>query len=232
MIRNLNKKIDSSFLSFEKDMELMLKRIFIDSKNYYSENNFNIVGANGEKMSAQEALFRLIALPTPNCLEDNTEAAKEVLKRTNLRVLMKNNYIRLTPKVRLAEHEEVKTYLIFSFDNFVENFNNNQYRDSVVTIDIISNLDYWEIGNYRIRPLKIAGIIDGILNKAKLTGIGEFNFLGLNELILNSELGGYSLMYKAVHGSDDKIAINDEGTNVNVPNTANQLEQRLIYDGE
>ena len=57
-----------------------------------------------------------------------------------------------------------------------------------------------------MRPLKIAGYIDGILNNNKLTGIGEFNFLGCNELILNENLSGYTLSYRAIHGTDDKIA--------------------------
>ena len=56
-----------------------------------------------------------------------------------------------------------------------------------------------------IRPLKIAGYIDGILNKSKLSGIGELNFLGCNQLILDEELSGYSLSYRAIHGSDDKL---------------------------
>ena len=56
-----------------------------------------------------------------------------------------------------------------------------------------------------IRPLKIAGYIDGILNKAKLSGIGELNFLGCNQLILDEELSGYSLSYRAIHGSDDRL---------------------------
>jgi hypothetical protein len=54
-----------------------------------------------------------------------------------------------------------------------------------------------------MRPLKIAGYIDGILNNSKLTGIGTFQFMGCNELILNPELAGYTLSYWAVHGSDD-----------------------------
>ena len=49
------------------------------------------------------------------------------------------------------------------------------------------------------------GYIDGILDKSKLSGIGELNFMGCNELILNENLSGYTLMYQAVHGSDDRL---------------------------
>ncbi len=64
--------------------------------------------------------------------------------------------------------------------------------------------------DYQIRPLKIAGYIDGILNKAKLTGIGELNFMGCNELVLDEVLSGYTLSYRAIHGSDDKILEEEE----------------------
>ena len=56
-----------------------------------------------------------------------------------------------------------------------------------------------------MRPLKIVGYIDGILNECKLSGIGTFNFLGCNQLLLNQELSGSTLSYRAVHGNDDKL---------------------------
>ncbi len=59
--------------------------------------------------------------------------------------------------------------------------------------------------NYQLRPLKIAGYIDGILNNAKLSGIGTFQFLGCTEIVLDENLSGYCLTFSAVHGSDDKI---------------------------
>jgi hypothetical protein len=124
--------------------------------------------------------------------------------------LIDEQYVRLVPKLQFNENEEIKTYLIIGFDNFVPNETNPEFRDCVVTIDIICHTDYWDVGNYRLRPLKIAGYIDGILNNAKLSGIGTFQFMGCNELILNEELSGYSLTYLAVHGSDDIIPVKDE----------------------
>ena len=72
-------------------------------------------------------------------------------------------------------------------------------------IDILCHTDYWDLGNYRLRPLKIAGFIDGILNNCKLSGIGTLNFIGCNELVLSENLSGYCLMYAATHGADDMI---------------------------
>lgn len=59
--------------------------------------------------------------------------------------------------------------------------------------------------DYQLRPLKIAGYIDGLLNECKLSGIGTFNFLGCNQIVLDENLSGYTLSYLAVHGSDDQI---------------------------
>ena len=77
-------------------------------------------------------------------------------------------------------------------------------------IDILCHPDNWDIGNYRIRPLKIAGYIDAILNGARLSGIGTFNFISCNELVIDEDLSGYCLLYSAVHGVDDALPIEEE----------------------
>jgi len=53
--------------------------------------------------------------------------------------------------------------------------------------------------------LKIAGYIDGILNKTRLSGIGTFQFAGCDELVLDETLSGYSMTYSAIHGTDDVL---------------------------
>lgn len=181
-------RFNSSFLSCEKDIEMILKKLFIESKPY------------------SDILKRLLVINTKDCLEDNSEVILNKIQQTTLSQLIKDKYIRLSPKIEIEEHDEVKAYLIISSDNYTTNENNPYYRDCTITFDIICYTDYWDIGNYRLRPLKIAGYIDGILNNAKLSGIGTFNFIGCNELILNETLSGYTLSYRAIHGNDDKIA--------------------------
>lgn len=181
-------RFNSSFLSCEKDIETILKKLFIESKPY------------------SDILKRLLVINTKDCLEDNSEVVLNKIQQTTLSQLIKDKYIRLSPKIEIEEHDEVKAYLIISSDNYTTNKNNPYYRDCTITFDIICYTDYWDIGNYRLRPLKIAGYIDGILNNAKLSGIGTFNFIGCNELILNETLSGYTLSYRAIHGNDDKIA--------------------------
>ena len=181
-------RFNSSFLSCEKDIETILKKLFIESKPY------------------SDILKRLLVINTKDCLEDNSEVVLNKIQQTTLSQLIKDKYIRLSPKIEIEEHDEVKAYLIISSDNYTTNENNPYYRDCTITFDIICYTDYWDIGNYTLRPLKIAGYIDGILNNAKLSGIGTFNFIGCNELILNETLSGYTLSYRAIHGNDDKIA--------------------------
>lgn len=181
-------KFNSSFLSCEKDMETILKKLFVSSSPY------------------SDILKRLLVINKKDCLDnEESDYIKDELKEMTLSKLRKDGYIRLEPKIRMSEHEEVKTYLIISFDNFSTTKTNPEFRDCIVSIDIICHIDYWDIGNYRTRPLKIAGYIDGILDNSKLSGIGTFQFLGCNELVLNEDLAGYTISYAAVHGSDDYI---------------------------
>lgn len=182
-------KFNSSFLSFEKDIETILRKLFIESNPY------------------SEILKRLLVINTKDCLDNlDSPAIKEKLKNMSLAKLRQEGYIKLEPKIAMPEHEEVKSYIIVSCDNFSPNGENNPYyRDCTVNFTIVCHLDYWDLGNYRIRPLKIAGFIDGILNEAKLSGIGTFNFVGCDEVVYNEDLAGYTLIYRAVHGNDDKL---------------------------
>lgn len=191
MKRNLAiTNIQSSFLSCEKDMETILKKLFIESRPYSDE------------------LKRLLVINTKDCLDNLTsEVYNTKLKEMSVAKLREEGYIKMEPKIRFPEHEEVKSYIIITFDNFTTNEKNPQFRDCTVNFDIICHTDYWDVGNYRLRPLKIAGYIDGLLNNTKLSGIGTFNFAGCNELILSEDLSGYTLSYRAIHGSDDIIPV-------------------------
>lgn len=195
MIRDTRstKPLQSSFLSFEKDIETILKALFIQSYPH------------------GEALKRLLVINTKDCLDVNdSQVYNNKIAEMTLPKLIEEGYIKLIPKIKNQEHEEVKSYILISCDAFSPNNTNDYFRDCNLTFDIICNLDYWYLGDYRIRPLKIAGYIDGLLNNAKLSGIGTLNFLGCNEIVLNENLAGYSLSYRCVHGNDDRIPPSDD----------------------
>lgn len=182
-------RLDSPFLSCEKDAETILRRLFVESRPYSDE------------------LKRLLVISAKDCLDNMTnEKYLAKLKEMTPGKLREEGYIKLEPKIRLPEHEQIKAYIILSFDNFITNTTNPQFRDCNVNFDIICHTDYWDIGNYRLRPLKICGYIDGLLNNSKLSGIGTFQFAGCNQLILSQDLSGYTLTYRAVHGTDDQLS--------------------------
>lgn len=178
---------DSSFLSCEKDAELIIKKLFVDSRPYSDE------------------LKRLLLINTKDCLDDRTNPAyKKKISKTSVADLVDQNYIRMQPKLKMGENEDVKNYIILSFDNFSPT-SNLHFRDCFIEIDVICHTDYWDLGNFRQRPIKIAGYIDGILDQSRLTGIGTLEFMSANEIVLTEELSGYCLIYKAIHGDDDLI---------------------------
>ena len=180
-------EFEDSFLSCEKDSETIVKKLFVDSKPY------------------SDMLKRLLLINTPDCLNDMTNPKYiEIIKKTSIQDLHDQGYLRFAPKIPFGENEKVKSYIRISFDHFTPS-GNEHFRNCIVEIDILCHPEYWDLGNFRQRPIKIAGYIDGILNKNKLSGIGTLNFAGCNEILLDENLAGYCLMYTATHGSDDYI---------------------------
>lgn len=177
--------LESSFLSCEKDIETILRKLFVESRPYSNE------------------LKRLLVISAKDCLDKNKYEDK--IQSMSINKLREEGYIKLEPKVRIPEHEQIKAYMILTFDNFTPNTKNPEFRDCNVNFDILCHTDFWDVGDYRLRPLKICGYIDGLLNKSKLSGIGQFFFAGCDELILSEDLSGYSLRYRAIHGTDDQI---------------------------
>lgn len=188
MKKDLIKPIQSSFLSCEKDIEIILHKLFIENPRH------------------AEKLKRLLVINTKDCLDNfDSQVYEQVLQEMSVGKMVKDGYIKITPRIEMPEHEEIKSYIILSFDNFTPNAENPEFRDCTLSFDILCNTKYWDLGDYRLRPLKIAGYIDGLLNKSKLSGIGTLNFMGCKELLVSPEIGGYTLMYRAIHGSDDII---------------------------
>ena len=149
-----------------------------------------------QKMLKNEDLKKLLYYQDEHCLKMPNIGPKETLS-------LINKQIRLVPKVSVDN--EAFTYVILSFDNFTPNATNPEFRDNIVSFDILCHFDHWNLGDFQLRPYKIAGEIDSMFNGKHLTGIGELEFLGANQLVLNDELAGLTLMYSAIHGEEDKV---------------------------
>lgn len=177
----------SSFLSCEKDLELIIKKLFVDS------------GADSEYLK------KLLIITAKDCLDPGNTTYNNVINSYSIGRIMEEGYVTFSPKIKNFEHEVLKSYIIVQFNSFQANMTNDYYRDNVITFDIVCPTDQWDIGDYRVRPLKIAGYIDNILNNKKLTGIGVTNFLSCNQLVYDENFAGYSLSYSVIHGNDDRI---------------------------
>ena len=191
--------IYSSFLADDKDVQEILKILFVTTKPY------------------SDRLKKLLVINSKDCLEQNEEYQK-VIDSMTLGDLIDKGYIRLNPKITRGTHEEMKAYMIVTLDNFRPNIKNPEYRDYNINFDIVCYNDAWVLNDYKIRPLLICGYIDGILNSVsrknqlnkktfqpliKLSGIGNYQFLGCNETLLNEDLSMYSLTYHGSHFSED-----------------------------
>ena len=191
MQRNGLPPIQSSFLSCDKDTELILNKLFVESGKYSTW------------------LKRLLIINTKDCLDPTIRKYDDIVNRYSVHDLFEKQYIRTTPRLEFNEHEDVQSYVLLNFDNFTTNSRNEQFRDCMINFDILCNTKQWDLQNFRVRPLMIAGYIDGILNLGKLSGVGETYFLGCNELILDSNLAGYTLSYHVVHFTEDDAKLEE-----------------------
>lgn len=185
MIVDLTKPLKSSFLSVERDFQLIIEKLFADHPQH------------------AKMLKRLLVINEPDCLDNLDSEVYKQAEQISVSDLIKRGYIRFNPKIRFHEHEDVKSYIIMSMDNFVPNPTNPQFRDCTVYFDVVCHTDCWDMGNFRERPLKICGYIDGLLNGSRLSGIGRFWFAGCSEVVLDENLSGYCLDFKAIHGDED-----------------------------
>lgn len=195
--------IHSSFFSCAQDTETILKQLFVKSNPYSNR------------------LKRLLVINNPDCLNQNNQSYQQLIDSKPLSVLRKEGYIRTNPKIARKQFQNIKSFILLTFDNFSSNAIDPKFMDCTVNFDIICYDDEWDLQNFQIRPIVIAGYIDGILNSIsddnkiawqnrgsssniKLSGMGEYYFLGLNLVVLNEDISMYTLSYRALHFTEDK----------------------------
>ena len=141
-----------------------------------------------------ERLKRLLYYTTPDALDRPNISDVETIG------LIKNN-IKLIPKIKVDN--SVLNYIEISFDNFIET-ENPEFKDNIVEFDILCHHDQWMMKDFALRPYKIAGEIDSMLNKKRLTGIGTVQFYTATKLLTDDDYSGVCLMYRVTHGEEDK----------------------------
>ena len=167
---------ESSFLSIEKDMGIIV-----------------------DMMLKNDRLKKLLYYTTEDALKKPPLTEDE-----SLELFKKNGYgnIRMVPKLYIDK--DVLNYIIIKFDNFIPNMTNPEFRNNIISFDIICHFSQWQMNDFQLRPYKIAAEIDSLFNNRHLSGIGELKFSGANQINVNDEFSGISLRYMAIHGEDDK----------------------------
>lgn len=110
--------------------------------------------------------------------------------------------IKIVPK--LFVDDSTLNYIVINFNNFSPNATNPEFRDNIIFFNIVCHYDQWRLGDFKLRPYLIAAEIDSMLDAQRLSGIGQVDFLGANQIVVNNEFAGISLMYSVIHGEEDK----------------------------
>ena len=157
-----------------------------------AEKDMNIIV---DRMMKNDRLKKMLYYTTRDCLN------KPKLTDDQTSELFGKN-IKIVPK--LYVDGSVLNYIIISFDNFTRNGDNPEFRANIIEFDIICHFDQWHMKDFALRPYKIAAELDTMFDEQRLTGIGKLEFLGANQMILTDEYAGLCVMYKAIHGEEDK----------------------------
>lgn len=189
--RVLAKDFDISFVAMEKDLEQIVRKLFVESRPY------------------SDYLKKLLIVNEKDCLDDRKHQYQTVIDRVSLADLKDKGYIRFTPKFAFQEHEDIKSYIYVAFEDVAPSMN-TQYNNTAVSVLCMCNLDAWELDDYAVRPWKIAGYVHGLLNNARLSGIGTLQFVGASQFSFDETLGGVKLNYIATNGNDDKQKMSEE----------------------
>jgi hypothetical protein len=182
---------ESSFLSLEKDMNIIVDMIMKNDRLkkmlYYTTKD---------------------CLSRPNLTEDET-------------INLFGKHIKTVPKLTIDG--SVLNYIIISFDNFISNNTNPEFRDNTIEFDIVCHFDQWQLKDFELRPFRIAAEIDSMFNNKRLTGIGNIEFVGASRTTLTDEYAGLCLMYRAVHGDEDKQNAPNPKANESLINNFNTM---------
>lgn len=148
-----------------------------------------------DKILSNNRLKKLLYYNSKDCLERENISAEESLK------LLGRN-IKITPELPIDS--SALTYITITFDDFQTNFTNPEFRDNTISFDIVCHFDQWQLRDFQLRPYRIAGELDAMLNNKRLTGIGLLEFVSARQITLGDEFAGLSLIYRAIHGEEDK----------------------------
>lgn len=167
----------SSFLGMSKDIAFIMNKIL-----------------------SNQAILKLLYYTTPDCLDPQK---KPNLTSEQIKEMFTRKQISTIPSVTVDK--EKFSYLRVYCTDFTRTSDNDFYRDHIIEIRVICHFDTWTLQDMDLRPFRIAGEIDAMLDGARLSGIGQLLFLSADQDVYDEEFGGVTLRYLAVRGHEDDI---------------------------
>lgn len=134
---------------------------------------------------------------------NSEDALKKSINADQIKELLDNKQLDSVPDILI--NDKKLSYLRIAFSNFLPNADNPEYRDHVIEIKIMCHYDTWHLENLDLRPYRIAGEIDALLEKTHLNGIGLLLFLSADPDTYDYNYGGITLRYLAICGNEDKL---------------------------
>lgn len=166
------------------------------------------------KIMKNERLKKLLYYTTNDALDRERLTADQ-----SLDLFGKN--IKIVPKIYVDG--SVLTYILISFNNFMPNDENPEFRNNTITFHIVCHFDQWQLKDFQLRPYLIAAELDSMFAEKHLTGIGKLEFISGDQVVMNDEYTDIALTYLAIHGEEDKINMPDRKDNTKFIEEFNQI---------
>lgn len=151
-----------------------------------------------QKILENERLLKLLYYETSDCLKRPNLTTEE-------RMSLINKQITFIPKLDIWK--DCPIYLLISFKDYSQNNENPLFRECTVEFAILCHPDHWNLGDFQLRPYKIAGEIDSMVDRKKFIGIGEMEFMGADNLVMNGQLIGLVVDYRSVFSTEDVLPV-------------------------
>lgn len=108
--------------------------------------------------------------------------------------LLNENFI-IVPKYPEIDNIE-RSYITIIFDKYIINPQNPDFKYSTVRFEVVCPYSEWIVDEGNLRPYLLMQEIDSLFNQAKLSGLGNLQFVQCVPLTLSPQMGGYTMYYQ------------------------------------